>query len=39
MSLCEKEGEYNKYDLNIKKSKCQCYTKIKILSFSEIKNK
>ena len=37
MSLCEEDCEYNGYNLMTKKSICQCYIKINLLFFSEIK--
>ena len=36
LSVCEKDCEYNNYDFNTKKVQCECFTKIKIGSLSEI---
>ena len=36
LSLCEKGCEYNNYDYNNKKVLCECFTKTKIASLSEI---
>ena len=36
LSLCEKDCEYNNYDYDNKKVLCECFTKIKIASLSEI---
>ena len=36
LSLCEKDCEYNGYNLTTKKSICKCNTKINFLFFSEI---
>ena len=37
MSLCEKDCEYNWYDSNTKKSKCDCKTKTQLPIISEVK--
>ena len=36
LSLCEKDCEYNSYDYNNKKVLCECFTKIKIASLTEL---
>ena len=36
LSLCEQDCEYKGYDTNIKKSKCNCFIKIKMPFVSEI---
>ena len=37
LSLCEKDCSYKGYDLSTKKAKCECYIKIKLSSFDEIR--
>ena len=37
LSVCEEDCEFEKYDNNIKKAVCSCYTKIKLPLISEIK--
>ena len=37
LSLCEKDCSYKGYDLSTKKAKCECYIKIKLSLFDEIR--